>query len=58
MKEYGHKMEINKNYTIEKTQMRLTKLECNEGFFANNCHRCRDTCERPIKKKRTKDCKT
>jgi hypothetical protein len=53
MREYGHKMDANKNFTFEKTEMRLTKFTCGKGFFAYNCRRCRDTCERPVKQKKT-----
>jgi GTP-binding protein EngB required for normal cell division len=53
MRQYGHKMESNKNFTFEKTEMHLTKMSCAKGFSAYNCRRCRDTCERPIKPKNT-----
>ncbi|EFX70717.1 hypothetical protein DAPPUDRAFT_202129 [Daphnia pulex] len=51
MREYGHKMESNKNFTFEKTEMRPTKLPCGKGYFAYICRRCRDTCEKPFKPK-------
>jgi hypothetical protein len=54
MRLYGHKMDANKNFTFEKTEMRPTKLPCEIGFFALNCRRCRDTCERPNKLKYSK----
>ncbi|XP_046463228.1 uncharacterized protein LOC124209326 isoform X2 [Daphnia pulex] len=51
MREYGHKMETDTNFSFEKTEMRLTEMFCEKGFFAYNCRRCSDTCEKPNKLK-------
>jgi GTP-binding protein EngB required for normal cell division len=51
LREYGQRMESDKNVIFEKTEMRPTKFTCPKEFFAYNCHRCRNTCERPIKLK-------
>ncbi|XP_046655010.1 uncharacterized protein LOC124348779 [Daphnia pulicaria] len=51
MRLYGHRMESNKIFTFEKTEMRLIEMLCEKGYFAYNCRRCRNTCERPIQLK-------
>nr|CAH0098406.1 unnamed protein product [Daphnia galeata] len=50
MREYGHKMETNKNFVVEKVEMRPVKMDCDKGFKAYNCNRCKTTCEPPVKK--------
>ncbi len=45
MQEFSHKMENNKNFTIEKTVMRIVKVPCENGTWAYNCHQCRKTCK-------------
>ncbi|XP_045024262.1 uncharacterized protein LOC116931385 isoform X1 [Daphnia magna] len=51
MKTCGHNMEATKNFTVEQTVMRRRKLNCEKGFFAYNCEKCRKTCERRVTKK-------
>jgi hypothetical protein len=51
MREYGHRMESNKNFTFEKTEMRLYEMLCEKGYFAYNCRRCGKTCGKPNKLK-------
>ncbi|XP_032794857.2 uncharacterized protein LOC116931387 [Daphnia magna] len=49
IKEYGDKMEANKNFTLEKTDTRRLKVKCRRGYVSYNCRRCRRTCEGPIR---------
>ncbi len=51
MREYGHRMESNKNFIVEKTEMRLIEMLCEKGYFAYNCRRCGKTCGKPNKLK-------
>ncbi|KAK4030183.1 hypothetical protein OUZ56_023160 [Daphnia magna] len=51
MKTCGHNMEATKNFTVEQTVLRRRKLNCEKGFFAYNCKKCRKTCERRVTKK-------
>ena len=47
IKAHRHKMETNKNFVIEKTEMKLAKVDCEEGELAFNCTICCQTCEAP-----------
>ncbi|EFX70719.1 hypothetical protein DAPPUDRAFT_256809 [Daphnia pulex] len=51
IRECRHKMETNTNFSFEKTEMRPTMFTCEKRFFAYNCRRCSDTCEKPNKLK-------
>jgi hypothetical protein len=48
IREYGHKMETNKNFVVDKEEMRTVKMDCDKGFNAYNCNRCKTTCEPPV----------
>nr|CAH0100500.1 unnamed protein product [Daphnia galeata] len=41
-------METNKNFVVEKEEMRTVKMNCAKGFNAYNCNRCKTTCEPPV----------
>jgi hypothetical protein len=56
MREYGHKMETNKNFVVEKTEIRYVQIKCDKGFRAYNCHRCKRTCEPRVKEFKKRAC--
>ena len=44
MKQYDRNMDANKNFVMEKTLIRQTKVNCLKGFKAHNCLKCNKTC--------------
>ncbi|KAI9559815.1 hypothetical protein GHT06_013822 [Daphnia sinensis] len=51
LREYGRNMETNKNFVVERTEMRPVKVDCDKGLSAFNCNKCTATCEKPSQKK-------
>ena len=50
------KMESTMNFTVKRTETLLTKVYCDEGFFAYNCRKCkRKTCKQPVRGKGNKE---
>ncbi|XP_059350253.1 uncharacterized protein LOC130685878 [Daphnia carinata] len=49
IKEYGDKMEANKHFTVERSDVRQVKVKCNRGYVSYNCQRCRRTCDGPMR---------
>jgi hypothetical protein len=49
LRECGRNMEANKNFVLEKTEVRNVEVKCDKGFSAYNCKRCKKTCEKPAK---------
>ena len=63
MRECGQKMESSKDFVIEKMEMSYSRVPCESGWYAYNCHTCQKTCELPIHsgnpmklRKNKKDC--
>ena len=48
MREFGHKMECSKNFTIEKIVTRSKQVTCRKGKWAYNCGKCQKTCETDV----------
>jgi hypothetical protein len=40
-------MEANKNFVLEKIEVRNVEVKCDEGSYAYNCMRCKKTCQKP-----------
>ncbi|KAI9559812.1 hypothetical protein GHT06_013819 [Daphnia sinensis] len=60
LKKYGHNMETNKHFAVERMEMYPVKVDCDSGFMAYNCISCKKTCEMPsrptsVKKRSCKD---
>jgi hypothetical protein len=49
IKEYGDKMEANRNFVLETKEVRRVKVDCDRGFVAYNCRHCQRTCEDPVR---------
>jgi hypothetical protein len=49
LRECSHNMEANKNFVLEKTEVRKVEVKCDEGLYAYNCMRCKKICEKPEK---------
>jgi hypothetical protein len=49
LRECSHNMEANKNFVLEKIEVRNVEVKCDEGLYAYNCNRCKKTCEKPTK---------
>jgi GTP-binding protein EngB required for normal cell division len=49
IKEYGDKMEANRNFILETKEVRRVKVDCDRGFVAYNCRHCQRTCEDPVR---------
>lgn len=55
MKQLNHKIEANKNFFIEKTEMKLVQIPCEEGQWAYNCAQCQQTCDLPMSQTNSKE---
>ncbi|XP_046463233.1 uncharacterized protein LOC124209330 [Daphnia pulex] len=49
LRECDNKIEANKNFVLEKTEVRNVEVKCDKGFSAYNCKQCKKTCEKPAK---------
>jgi GTP-binding protein EngB required for normal cell division len=48
LQECGRNIEANKNFVLEKTEVHMVQVKCDEVFLAYNCEKCKKTCEKPI----------
>ena len=52
IRDCDYKMESTKNFTTEKMETRLIKMDCPKGYYAYNCLKCHQkTCEKPVREK-------
>jgi hypothetical protein len=48
IKECSHMMESSKDFVFEDKEVCYSRVPCQNGFYAYNCHKCQKTCELPI----------